>query len=106
MNLNKTYYLKLEIEQIRDQIESLSPITEETSKKDKLIFLLNRKLNKYCDELLKVNAYIEQIEDTQTRVIARYRFIENKSWAEISEKMYMDRTTCSKKLQRYIDNHQ
>ena len=100
MNLNKAYYTKLEIENIERQINSLDKFDVE--KKYKLVNKLKRYQNKYILQLEFINDVIETIEDNETRLIARYRFIDNLKWQEIAEKLFKDRTACYRKLQRYL----
>jgi hypothetical protein len=71
-------------------------------KKEKLIEKLNQKIERYTDELIRIEAIIDLIEDPEIRAIARMRFIQNMKWEDISEKVHLERTTCSKKLRRYL----
>lgn len=103
MNLNKAYFIKLEIDSIREQIESLSNI--DLNKKQKLLDKLNKSLVKYCDQLVLINDYIDSIEDNEIRLIARYRFINNLTWVEIGDKMMLDRTACYRKLNKYLNKN-
>ncbi|MEG1705070.1 MAG: DUF1492 domain-containing protein [Clostridia bacterium] len=56
----------------------------------KLELYKNKLKNKY-DELLElqneVEDFIEKIEDSQTRQIMRYRYMDSKSWIQIMHKM-------------------
>lgn len=119
--LNKLYYLKKEIEAIRKEIESIpeisgiemsgmphstnvsDPITAYLIKKDKLVDKLNRKINLYLDELIRIENIIDQIEDEEIRAMARMRFIQNMKWEDIGEQVHLDRTVCSKKVRKYLD---
>lgn len=100
MTLNKAYYIRLEIDSIRKQIESLDEFNVE--KKVKLINKLKKYQSKYIDQLDNINQFIESIEDDETRLIARYRLIDNLKWEEIGAIMYKDRTSCYRKLQKVI----
>lgn len=120
--LNKLYYLKIDIENIKEEIKSLptisspqltgmphgtevsNPIESYFLKKEALIERLNQKIEKYTDELIRIEGVIERIDDPEIRAIARMRFIQNMKWEDIGEKMYLERTTCSKKLRKYIDS--
>ena len=120
--LNKLYYLKIDIENIKEEIRCLptisspqitgmprgtdisNPIESYFLKKEALIEKLNQKIEKYTEELIRIEEVIERIEDPEIRAIARMRFIQNMKWEDIGEKMYLERTTCSKKLRKYIDN--
>lgn len=120
--LNKLYYLKIDIENIKEEINTLStinspqltgmphgsdisnPIEKYFLKKEKLMEKLNQKIEKYTDELLRIENIIDTIEDIEIRTIARMRFIQHMKWEDIGEKMYLERTTCSKKLRKYIES--
>jgi hypothetical protein len=118
--LNKLYFLKLEIDEIKEEIKSISEISsmELTGmpfgsgvgnptencffKKQKLIEKLERKLERYIDELNRVEAIIESIHDEEIRLIARMRFIQNKKWEEIGKVVKYDRSVCYRKLNNYL----
>lgn len=120
--LNKLYYLKIDIENIKEEIKGLptisspqitgmphgtdvsNPIEKYLLKKEALIEKLNLKIEKYTDELIRIEGIIDTIDDPEVRAIARMRFIQNMKWEDIGEKMYLERTTCSKKLRKYIDS--
>jgi len=120
--LNKLYYLKIDIENIKEEIKSLptinspslsdmphgtdisNPIETYFLKKEKLIEKLNQKIEKYTDELLRIENIIDTIEDIEIRTIARMRFIQHMKWEDIGEQMNYERTTCSKKLRKYVDS--
>ena len=119
--LNKLYYLKKEIEEIRWEIKNLpeisssqltgmphssgvsDPIYSLMLKKDKLIERLNKKIERYMDELIRIEDIIEQIDNDEIRLIARMRFIKCMKWEAIGEKVHLDRTTCSNKLRNYFE---
>jgi hypothetical protein len=119
--LNKLYYLKLEIENLKEEIKGLAEIssTELTGmphgtgvsnpteqyflKKEKLLQRLNYKLEKYIDERETIENRIENIDDAEVRMIARYRFIDNLIWEDIGKKMYSDRSACYRKLKKYFE---
>lgn len=119
--LNKLYYLKLEIENIKEEIKELAEISSSeisdmpkgsgTSnpteqyflKKEKLLERLNYKLEKYIEERENIENKLEVIEDAEVRLIARYRFIENLKWEDIGRKMHNDRSVCYRKLKKYLD---
>lgn len=120
--LNKLYYLKKEIEEIRWEIENLpeisasqmsgmprsgevsNPIYSLMLKKDKLVERLNRKVERYMDELIRIEDIIEQIDNAEIRLMARMRFIKCMKWEEIGEEVHLDRSVCSRKVKKYIAN--
>ena len=121
-NLNKVYWLKKEIEQITDQIKELSvyqgasftgapggsnnntsPIERYVMKKERLMEKLQKKTDELVTEVMRIEVFIESIEDAELRVIARKRFLENKDWQVIGDEMYMDRTTVSRKMKKYLE---
>ena len=54
------------------------------------------------EEYLKIESYIESVEDSEIRQIMRYRYLDLLSWERIGEKMNYERTTISKKLRNYL----
>lgn len=119
-NLNKLYYLKLEIKELKLEIKNLSeinsseltgmphsstvsnPTEQYFLKKQKLIEKLNKKLEKYIDELTRIENIIDAIDDPVIRLIARLRFIDNLKWEQIGKKVNLDRSVCYKKLNKYL----
>ena len=120
--LNKLYYLKLDIENIKEEIKNMPTISSPqiegmphgsgTSdsvfsyvvKKEALVERLNVKIVKYTEELARIENIIDGIDDTEIRTIARMRFAQCMKWEEIGEKVHMDRTNCARKLKKYIKN--
>ena len=120
--LNKLYYLKLDIENIKKEIESIptisspqitgmphgtnvsNPIENYFLKKEQLLEKLNQKIEKYTEELIRIEGIIDTIDDIEVKAIARMRFIQNMKWEDIGEQVHLERTTCSKKLRKYIDS--
>lgn len=120
--LNKLYYLRIDIENIKEEIRSLptmsspeitgmphgdgisNPTLSYVLKKEALIEKLNQKMEKYTEELIRIEGIIDKIEDVEVRAIARMRFIQNMKWEDIGERVHLERTTCAKKLRKYISN--
>ena len=120
--LNKLYYLKLDIENIKDEIRSLptisspqitgmprgsglsEPVVSYVLKKEELVEKLNQKIARYTEELVRIENIIETIEDDEVRAIARMRFVLCMTWEDIGNKVHLERTTCAKKLKRYIQS--
>lgn len=120
--LNKLYYLKIDIENIKEEIRSIpiitspqitgmphgsemsSPVDSYVFKKEKLEEKLNRKIAKYTEELVRIENIIDKIDDAEVRVIARMRLVQGLKWEKIGDKVHLDRTTCAKKLKKYINS--
>ena len=120
-NYNKLYYLKIEIEDLKKEIENLTvlssskvsdmpkgsgisnPTEQYLIKKQRLIEKLNKNLEKYIDELTELEEFISNIEDKEIRLIARYRFINNLKWERIGMKMNYDKSVCYRKLKKYLE---
>ena len=120
--LNKLYYIKREIEDLKEEIKNIpeisgidmsgmphsnnvgDPVYNLMQKKEKLVEKLHKKIEKYLDELIRIESIIDDIEDIEIRTIARMRFVLNKKWADIGEEVRIDRTACYRKLKKYFDN--
>ena len=118
--LNKLYYLKIDIENIKKEIDSLptisspqltgmphgsgvsNPIVSYVIKKEELTERLNQKIARYTEELVRIETIIDGIEDAEVRAIARMRFVQCMKWEDIGDRVHLERTTCAKKLKEYI----
>ena len=119
--LNKLYYIKKDIESIKEEIKNIpeisgidmsgmphgsgvgDPVYNLFLKKKKLVDKLYIKIEQYLDELIRLEDILDSIEDVEVRTIARMRFIQNMSWEKIGIKLNYDRTTCSKKVRDYFN---
>ena len=110
--LSKYYYLKQEIKRIEDKIEEIDStfmraslincekferkLSNPQEKRMILIEKYEQKLeiaiNKSIEELIKIEEFINSIEDPENRMIFRYRYIELKSWNEISSLIHISRS--------------
>ena len=54
------------------------------------------------EEYLKIETYINSVEDQEIRLIMRRRFLDLKSRETIGEEIHQERTTVAKKVRRYI----
>lgn len=120
-NLNRLYWLKKEIKEIENQIKELtvlsatamsgmpsskkvsSPVERFVLRMESLKEKLAQKYEELSAEAERIEEYIESIEDVEVRLIARKRFIEHKDFQTIGDELFIDRTTASKKLNRYIE---
>ena len=119
--LNTLYWLKKEKIQIENQIKELtvlsavsmsgmpsgSNVSSPVERFNIRLEQLKEKLQRKCAEILteteRIENYIESIEDAEVRVIARKRFIENKTFQVIGDEIYIDKSTAYKKLNRYFE---
>ena len=120
-NPNKLYWIKQEIKQLEEQIEELtvlcavsldgsikggspsSPVERFYDRLEKLSTKLKKLRDKQIIEKVRIESFIETIDDEEIRVLARNRYIECKSYKDIGKEHFMDRTTVYRKLQNYID---
>lgn len=118
--INKLYFLKIEIEELKEEINNLSilssteltgmprsggtsnPTEQYLLKKQRLIDKLQRKIEKYIDEIDRIEGLIDGIDDPEARLIARKRFVQNKKWEEIGKEVSLDRSVCYRKVNKYI----
>lgn len=121
--LNKYYNLKKEINYLENRIKeinekyiSASMINCERFEKnlsnplEKRLILIEEYENKLhakkialLDELIKIEDYISTIDDIDTRLIFRYRYIEQNSWEQIAMLMHMGIATVFRKHKKQID---
>lgn len=127
-SVNSLYYIKKEIKIIERELEELSnlgsPVMSDTPvshdvgdptqkyviKKIRLENRLNKLLDKYTTKYEKIIKFIDDIEDDEIRLIARLRFIDNKSWNEIADELsyggkYISEDAPRKKLYRFLQKN-
>ena len=68
----------------------------------KAIIQLN--LLKTQRERARLERYIGNIEDPETRLIFRLRHVNGMTWREIADEVHMDFTTAYRKHRRYLEN--
>ena len=120
--LNKLYYLKLDIENIKDEIKGLTMISSPSMSgmprgtnisSPSVIYVLKKELlenqlmqleKKYEAEFKRVSDIIDRIDEPEIQAMARMRFIDNMKWEDIGCKIHLERTTCSKKLKKYLES--
>lgn len=78
--------------------------TEERHKKvQNLIIQLGEKKKEYEDFQLEIEFAIEGVEDMEMRQILEYKYIEKMTDSEIGKQLRYDRSTISKKLDRFFE---
>ena len=119
--LSKYYNLKIEIQQIKDNIEEIETTKIGSSKITgmpmmssgnninpterigiKLAKSLENKKDKLLDEATKIEEFLNTVEDGEIRIIIRKRFLEGKTWKEVSKDIIADRSTPYYKLKKYL----
>lgn len=117
--LSRYYYLKREIKDLEDRLKELgvglsainldkelsSGSSGHTSIQEKIAIIKEKWINarlSALEEYLKIENYIETVEEVEIRQIMRYRFLDLYDWYKIGELLHCDRTTASKKLRAYI----
>lgn len=120
--LSQYYWLEKEIKSLEEKIEELgygigaveikdTIVTSshpKSSIQEKRILLINQLTiakEKAQKKYLEIEKYIETLEDTEIRIIMRFRFLDLMSWYEIGDILHYDRSTVSKKLKKYINSH-
>lgn len=121
--LSKYHYIKLEINQLRDRITELdktiigsskmslmprktgdvsNPTEQLAEKRVKLVSILNKKYEKLYSEEIKIEKFLETIDDVKVRIIIRARFIDGKNWNTIGKELNFERTTPYYHLKKYL----
>lgn len=118
--LSRYFYLKKEVKALENQLEEFGDGVSATSYEEKIghsgintsiqekrAILIEKLINARLtalEEYIKIETYINKVEDTTIRTIMIMRFQELKSWDEIGIELDKDRTTVAKLLRRYLKN--
>jgi hypothetical protein len=99
--LSKYFELKREVNDLEERIKDIENKDESLTKVE-LVSLLTEKRISALEQYLEIERFIETIDDPELRNIMRYRFLDLKAWQEIADLMFMDRSTVSKKVKKYL----
>ena len=121
--LSKYYWIKKEIKEIEEKLEELgfglgspimndmpkvhdntSPVEKLAERRMQLIEIYIEKRISALEEHIKIERFIETIDDPEMRLIIRYRHLDLMKWEQIAERVYMDRTTVARKYRRYLND--
>ena len=116
--LSRYYWLKKEVKHLENQLEEFGDGVSATSfeekigssgisisiqeKRQRIIEKLTNARLSALEEYIKIETYINKVEDVEIKAIMVLRFQELKNWDEIGKELHMERTTASKKLRRYL----
>lgn len=119
--LSKYYYLKKEVEDLEERIETydvgvssvrvkelnVDSSPQFISIQEKVVELKDKWMQKRVEaleEYIKIESFIDRVDDAEIRVLLRYRYLDLLSWEQIGEKVFMDRTSVSKKIRKFLNN--
>ena len=94
----------VEIAALQSDLALLSGIEAVSQKKklDNLYKQLSFSKKALLNELAALIDFIENIDDLEIQYIFIARYIENKTYEQIGNELYMDRTTVAYKLKKYL----
>lgn len=115
--LSKYYWLRKEIKDLEERLaefgygvsatkldKEISGITSTDSIQEKRIIIIEKWISarvSALEEYLKIESYIESVEDSEIRQIMRYRFLDLKKWNEIDKLMICGKDYAKKKYYQY-----
>lgn len=121
--LSKYHNIKIEIKQLEDTVEELestligsskvtgmpsvvhsnsSPTERIGIKLAQLKDKLDKKKELLLDEAHKIEDFLETVDEEEIRIIIRERFLNGKTWDEISKIIITDRSTPYYRLKNYL----
>ncbi|MBR2711281.1 MAG: hypothetical protein IKE89_02300 [Bacilli bacterium] len=115
--LSKYYWLRKEIKDLEERLaefgygvsatkldKEISRITSTESIQEKRVIIIEKWISarvSALEEYLKIESYIESVEDSEIRQIMRYRFLDLKKWNEIDKLMICGKDYAKKKYYQY-----
>ena len=85
------------------KVTTTSTVEKTAQKRLKLQTILSKKLDKRLKKQIEIEDFLETVEDTDVRLIIRYRFIQGLDWQVVGKKMHFERTTPYYKLKKYLE---
>lgn len=103
-DLDQYFFIVKEIKTLNNDINEL--LKEETPESkeniDRIVKLLNDRLEVMVDLREKIENYINSIEDGDIRLIMRLRHISKMTWEEIGDEIYMSSSGVFKKYKKFL----
>lgn len=100
---NRRYYKTVILSDMpKGKGEHINPTDEYLIKEQELKDMIRYALNALQNKLLKFEQFLAGIDDTEMRLILRLRCVNNMSWQEIGDSIGMDRTTASRKFNKFF----
>ena len=115
--LSRYYWLRKEIKDLEERLaefgygvsatkldKEISGITSTESIQEKRVIIIEKWISarvSALEEYLKIESYIESVEDSEIRQIMRYRFLDLKKWNEIDKLMICGKDYAKKKYYQY-----
>ena len=121
--LSKYHNIKIEIKQLEDNVRELEStiisssritemptiISENNSPTERIVLKLVQLKNKLVkkreslvDEAHKIEDFLLTVDEEEIRIIIRERFLNGKTWDEVSKIIIADRSTPYYKLKNYL----
>lgn len=120
--LSRYFYLKKEVKSIEDKLIEFGDGVSATSYEEKIgssgvpssiqekrSILIEKLINARLtalEEYIKIETYINKVEDSEIRSIMILRFQELKNWEQIGYELHMDRTTAMRRLRKFLKDAQ
>ena len=122
--LSRYYYLSLEIKDLEERKKMLEQTSigsaklsgmpkakyNNTSPTERIIELideidkrLNNRKVEAMQEMIKIEKFISEIDDIETRLIFSKRYIELKGWEKIGEEMHMSKRTAQRIHKKFLE---
>ena len=76
----------------------------ELAARDKLIAIREKKKKELADKALEIETFINSIEDSELRMIFKYRFIDGLKQVDVANLVCLDRSRVSRKISDYLQN--
>lgn len=76
----------------------------ELAARDKLIAMREKKKKELADKAIEIETFINGIEDSELRMIFKYRFIDGLKQVDVANLVSLDRSRVSRKISDYLQN--
>ena len=112
---NRIHYIEVEISELAElsavRLDGMphsrspgDPVYQAFRRSEKLRRMLELKKQQAQSEIERIIEFIENVDDPEMQNILTARFIEGKTYEKIGETLYIERTTVSKKIKKYLQS--
>lgn len=100
--LKGIYFIDCEIKRNTEALQSLKRYNSTDDIKGAYSALIQAQTDELIKQKERAEAYLNNIDDAQVRVIAKMRFIDLKTWSEIGDALNYDRTAVYNIAKKYF----
>jgi|GEM_PF-6026219 len=113
-NIKEYWYLGIEMKELQEELKEIQEQGFDASQKTERYALklselegaIGESLTNICEKRLKIEGYINDIDNAEIRLLLRLRYMRGFTWQRIGDELFMTKQGVYQKYKRYIKSTQ